>query len=270
MSSKVIIRINESGREFVQKMDTAEFTFGRGLDATVRTNDASVSRTNTKVEFADNELWVTDLGSTNGTFINGKQIKANTRIQIIVSDVLSLGRWKGEVRFEISSAAVESEVRALPEAAALAASQSLSQPLARTGSDSPPGQRATENSSVSINLPSETKANALLGNVALKPSHLQVVSEPVIAAGVASIPSESYEIVDNAKKEARKIQSQAQTQADEALAEAKRKSRDILLNAEREALDKVADIYKKSRLLQEQAERTLSEATSEAKNRPPN
>lgn len=49
---------------------------GRGDGATIRIPDASVSRQHATIRFEDRHFWISDLGSANGTFVNGMAIKS--------------------------------------------------------------------------------------------------------------------------------------------------------------------------------------------------
>ncbi|MDQ6433980.1 adenylate/guanylate cyclase domain-containing protein [Mesorhizobium sp. LHD-90] len=49
---------------------------GRGDSATIRLADASVSRQHASVRYQDANFWVVDLGSANGTFVNGSALGA--------------------------------------------------------------------------------------------------------------------------------------------------------------------------------------------------
>jgi hypothetical protein len=53
---------------------------GRGHDADLRLSDPGISRQHVRVEVRDDEVWVTDLGSTNGTTIDGSAISGPTEI----------------------------------------------------------------------------------------------------------------------------------------------------------------------------------------------
>ncbi len=55
--------------------DTAPVILGRHADATIRVKNATVSRRHCKFTWADGSLAVADMGSSAGTFINGKRIK---------------------------------------------------------------------------------------------------------------------------------------------------------------------------------------------------
>ena len=71
---------------------------GRSPPADVVLPDARVSRTHCLVELADDALKVTDLKSTNGTFVDGKRIEEPTRLE--VGSILRVGNvvLKHEVR----------------------------------------------------------------------------------------------------------------------------------------------------------------------------
>ncbi|OZG72380.1 hypothetical protein BTA51_16765 [Hahella sp. CCB-MM4] len=56
-------------------------TIGRGDDADITLNSTDVSRVHAELSLQGDELWVRDLGSTNGTFVNHERISGPTKIQ---------------------------------------------------------------------------------------------------------------------------------------------------------------------------------------------
>jgi two-component system response regulator AtoC len=60
--------------------DGVEITFGRSRACTVSIDSERVSRQHTRVWRAGDELWAADLGSRNGTRVNGARIEGPTRI----------------------------------------------------------------------------------------------------------------------------------------------------------------------------------------------
>ncbi|MEZ4220572.1 MAG: sigma 54-interacting transcriptional regulator [Polyangiaceae bacterium] len=66
-------------------------TLGRDDSANIVVNDAGVSRVHLQLEPRGGGLWVTDLGSRNGTFLNGERLEGNGR-QAEVGGVIRMGR----------------------------------------------------------------------------------------------------------------------------------------------------------------------------------
>ncbi|WP_369131204.1 FhaA domain-containing protein [Modestobacter roseus] len=61
---------------------------GRGTDADVRLPDTGVSRKHADVQLAGSQVTVQDLGSTNGTLVNGRRV---TRQELADGDVIRIG-----------------------------------------------------------------------------------------------------------------------------------------------------------------------------------
>jgi pSer/pThr/pTyr-binding forkhead associated (FHA) protein len=72
-------------------------TIGRGDDNTIALDgDEYASGHHARVETHRDGVWVHDLGSTNGTFVNGEQVQGRTRLR--EGDVLRVGET--EMRLE--------------------------------------------------------------------------------------------------------------------------------------------------------------------------
>jgi two-component system response regulator AtoC len=67
----------------------AEVTVGRSPSATLRSEDPSVSRLHAKVRVASGEAYISDLGSHNGTRVNGERFEGERLLQ--PSDIVSVG-----------------------------------------------------------------------------------------------------------------------------------------------------------------------------------
>ena len=59
-----------------------------------------VSRTHARLEFKEGFLWLTDLGSANGTYLSGRQLPPNEPTKLHKGDQFLLGRLAVEVNFE--------------------------------------------------------------------------------------------------------------------------------------------------------------------------
>jgi two-component system, cell cycle response regulator len=81
----------------VFKVQLGETVLGRGANAEVRLNDEGISRQHARVRHDNGRAWLEDLGSRNGTFVNGVKIATPTelregdKIQVGSSTVLRFG-----------------------------------------------------------------------------------------------------------------------------------------------------------------------------------
>lgn len=69
-------------------LDSTSMTIGRGLNNDIILEDARVSRNHAQLRYKSRRFWLTDLGSTNGTFVNGEPV---TERALRDGDIISLG-----------------------------------------------------------------------------------------------------------------------------------------------------------------------------------
>lgn len=84
--------------------------------------DPYVSGRHASITASDGKLEITDLGSTNGTFVNGQRLAPNTPIALAAGDEVAIGQGK----YVVSMAPEESEAE--DEAEAEAVSEALTEP----------------------------------------------------------------------------------------------------------------------------------------------
>jgi hypothetical protein len=97
-----------------QRLDVEdELTFGR-LDADVVVEDAELSRKHAVFRVVDGMLEVEDLGSTNGTFVEGRRIGEPTRIENGTRVKLGISLFVAEVEPVVQT----TRVREIPDAGA--------------------------------------------------------------------------------------------------------------------------------------------------------
>lgn len=75
------------GRMF--RIDTDELIMGRGIRSDVPIDDAGVSRHHAKVVHSDGKCTLFDMGSTNGTFVNGHRVQER---ELTEGDKIQIGR----------------------------------------------------------------------------------------------------------------------------------------------------------------------------------
>ncbi len=74
-----------------------EATVGRAAGcAVLLTGDSFVSQIHARVFRSDGDIWVEDLGSTNGTFVNGRKVGAAVAVR--PGDTIQFGRTTVELR----------------------------------------------------------------------------------------------------------------------------------------------------------------------------
>lgn len=115
------------GKVFDLAKDT--FTIGRDVSADVTINDPEVSRTHIRLTAQDDGYLIEDLGSTNGTFINGQRVTGTKLLR--PGDSLGLGET---VVLELSRVA---------DAAATVVMPAKSMPTAFSAPPPPPPGPAT-------------------------------------------------------------------------------------------------------------------------------
>ena len=82
-----LLLMTSSGTHVIP-LDSTLMTIGRGLNNDIILEDARVSRNHAQLRYRSRRFWLTDLGSTNGTFVNGEPV---TERALRDGDVVSLG-----------------------------------------------------------------------------------------------------------------------------------------------------------------------------------
>ncbi len=76
------------GSEFA--LESESMTIGRGPGVDITIDDSSMSRQHAVIDFVKDGFRVTDLGSTNGMFVNGSQVQS---VELKHGDRLELGEF---------------------------------------------------------------------------------------------------------------------------------------------------------------------------------
>jgi pSer/pThr/pTyr-binding forkhead associated (FHA) protein len=105
MAKLVVLSEGLTGRSYELKVDKT--TIGRVDDNTFPIAEPSVSSHHCEVLLRGNEVMVKDLGSTNGTFINGQKI---TESVLKPSQILRLGQVELRLESETAASAVKKAV----------------------------------------------------------------------------------------------------------------------------------------------------------------
>lgn len=82
------LTVIEDGVRADLNLDQPVVTIGRALDNDIRLQSSRVSRHHTRLESSEGESWIIDLGSANGTLVNGERV---TRRLVGVGDTIGIG-----------------------------------------------------------------------------------------------------------------------------------------------------------------------------------
>jgi len=85
----IMIRGTPQGHRFF--ITQPEMIIGRDPAADISVADQSISRKHAKVNKADGKVQITDLGSSNGSFVNDKKLAANVPMMLAKEDMVKIG-----------------------------------------------------------------------------------------------------------------------------------------------------------------------------------
>lgn len=114
---QVVLRVvggKHNGREI--KLGVPKFIIGRGEGAHLRPSSDLVSRHHCGISVSDGQVMVEDLGSRNGTFVNGEQLTSAHNARS--GDTIRIGRLQFELVMDPARSAKKAKVTNVVEAAA--------------------------------------------------------------------------------------------------------------------------------------------------------
>jgi len=103
MKAKLVLATKD--RQTVQEVpfDRPTITIGRKPNNDLAFNRPEISGNHAAFLFENNEYYVTDLGSTNGTLLNGAQLVAREKYKLQDTDVITIGPYSIQFVMEVES-----------------------------------------------------------------------------------------------------------------------------------------------------------------------
>lgn len=95
---RLLLRPGDGTEGETLEVNRAGATMGRSLGNSIRIDDGMLSRQHARIEFRDGGFWLSDLGSSNGTFANGNRLRSPHRLQ--TGDLIELGSTRLNVKVE--------------------------------------------------------------------------------------------------------------------------------------------------------------------------
>ncbi|MCB0347971.1 MAG: FHA domain-containing protein [Bdellovibrionales bacterium] len=94
------------------KLEGTEWTIGRTDEALVQINDSKASRKHCQISKDGNSFYVMDLGSSNGTYLNRRRMKANKIAPLNSGDIIRIGST--QLVFEMIDESFQSKLLSVP------------------------------------------------------------------------------------------------------------------------------------------------------------
>jgi pSer/pThr/pTyr-binding forkhead associated (FHA) protein len=112
MHKLVKVTIEEKGMKRYVNIDSESFIIGRSVNTEVPIENDLISRQHIRVGIKENRIWVEDLGSSNGAWIDKQKLASGQRVFLTEESVLSLGSKSGPfVRIEFDQ---DEEIQFVP------------------------------------------------------------------------------------------------------------------------------------------------------------
>jgi len=100
--------VADAGRKWLVSIESVPFVIGRADDCDLKLIDDRISRHHCEVHISGDLLWIRDLESTNGTYVNENIIKHAELLE--PDDIISIAKYKFKVkRFRASTATISGE-----------------------------------------------------------------------------------------------------------------------------------------------------------------
>ena len=220
MQKVLFLKIEQDEQTIERVYDQNPLVIGRSTEAHIGIADPGVSRTHLEISIKHGRVWLNDLGSANGTFINGKKITPKIKVAYNDGDAVQLGSQRIKVTIHTLEKAFD--LKSLE------------------ASDLNPDQK--ENLLTLVNS-AHAEANRISHLVKGQTDQSLKATEAKINGLISQANFQADQIISLANNNASKIQE-----------DAKRKQVETVLRAESEAMEATAEVFRKAEHVVQEAE----------------
>src|SRR5437868_5250736 len=89
---KYTVTVQRKDQIMTKIVNEESFTIGRSVDCAISLTEDSISRVHLTVYHRQNQVWIEDKGSSNGTFVNNVKIAQNILVNVVPSDKIRIGK----------------------------------------------------------------------------------------------------------------------------------------------------------------------------------
>lgn len=93
--------VADTDREWLVTIDTVPFVIGRDDTCDLKLIDKRISRNHTEIRISGDMLWIHDLKSTNGTYVNHSKIESSELLK--PNDIITIGKFRFKVKLVSAS-----------------------------------------------------------------------------------------------------------------------------------------------------------------------
>ena len=216
----LFLKIEQPEQTIERVYDQNPLIIGRSTEAHIGIPDPGVSRTHVEISIKHGKVWLHDLGSANGTFINGKKMLAKSKVPYADGEIIQVGSQRIKVTINVLEKAFDLK--------------------AVTSSDLNPDQKESL-----LTLVNSAHAEAdRIGHL------VKGETDQSLRATEVKINS----LISQANFQAEQIISASNNLASKIQEDAKRKQIETVLLAEKEAMAATSDVFRKAELVVNEAE----------------
>jgi predicted nucleic acid-binding Zn-ribbon protein len=156
LTNRFRVIIHEQGNERYEFIEKDSFVIGRSVKAEIVINDDRLSRQHVQITLVNEAIWIEDLGSSNGSFIDGKKLPPRQKVAYHTGQRLELANTPG-LHFNIEYQAAQHKTRTGIKLQEIMQAQEASQ--ARIIEIPKEAQREKTRTNIQIQIPVQKVAN---------------------------------------------------------------------------------------------------------------